>query len=91
MECERLSKIDIEEGIIIIEHETFRGCRALKSFYIPASVESVGDMAFGGCKALTEFSVSSESNTYSVQDGMLVNKNGDTLVWFPAGKKLQIT
>ena len=88
MECERLSTIDIEEGIKTIENETFLGCKALKFFHIPASVESIGDMAFGGCKALTEFSVSSESNTYSVQDGMLVSKNGDTLVWFPAGKKI---
>lgn len=88
MECERLSKINIEEGIKTIENETFLGCKALKSIYIPASVENIGDMAFGGCKALTKFSVSSDSNTYSVQDGMLVTKNGDTLVKFPAGKKI---
>lgn len=88
MECSHLSKIDIAEGIKMIEHETFRGCKALKSIYIPASVESIGDMAFGGCKALIAFSVSPENNVYSVKDGMLMSKSGDTLVWFPGGKKI---
>ena len=86
--CKALTSINIPDGVEIIGEEAFRECGALKSISLPASVESIGDMAFGGCKGLSAFSVSPENSSYSVQDDILLNKAGDTLVWFPAGKKI---
>lgn len=86
--CKALTSINIPDGVEMIGEEAFRECGALKSISLPASVESIGDMAFGGCKGLSAFSVSPENSSYSVQDDILMNKAGDTLVWFPAGKKI---
>lgn len=42
--------------------------------------------AFIGCVALREINVASANSKYLSVDGVLYNKNGDTLMYYPAGK-----
>lgn len=86
--CEHLSKIDMTEGIKTIGDMAFCNCKALKTISIPSSVESIGKSAFQDCEVLTEFIVSPKNKKYSAQDGMLISRKRDELIYCPAGKKL---
>lgn len=46
--CERLTGIDLPEGIRTVDNSTFEGCRKLKHVTLPASLESIGVLAFSG-------------------------------------------
>ncbi len=84
-----LKSIEIPEGVEQIGAEAFMGCRALKSINIPKSVKMIGEDAFRECSSLKMFAVDEENAYYSAQDGMLVNKGRDTIIWFPAGKAVR--
>jgi hypothetical protein len=64
----------------------FYGCVALTSVNIPDSLTSFGGYAFWGCTALASFSVGSANPNYQSIDGILLSKDGKTLVTYPAGK-----
>jgi hypothetical protein len=53
---------------------------------IPASVKSIADYAFYGCTEISSFSVANNNPRYSSQNGVLFNKNQDTLFIFPGAK-----
>ncbi len=53
---------------------------------IPASVKSIADYAFYGCTEISSFSIASSNSRYSSLNGVLFNKNQDTLFIFPGGK-----
>lgn len=56
------------------------------SFTIPASVKSIADYAFYGCTEISSFSVANNNTRYSSLNGVLFNKNQDTLFIFPGAK-----
>jgi hypothetical protein len=49
-------------------------------------VTSIGDGAFGGCTGLTAFTVALGNHSYMLADGLLLSKDGQTLVACPAGR-----
>ncbi|NMC60695.1 MAG: leucine-rich repeat domain-containing protein, partial [Candidatus Methanofastidiosa archaeon] len=53
---------------------------------IPASVKSIGEYAFYGCTQISSFSVANNNSRYSSLNGVLFNKNQDTLFIFPGAK-----
>jgi hypothetical protein len=59
----------------------------LTSITIPNSVTSIGGTAFVFCSALTSIEVEANNLNYSSVDGVLFNKNQDTLLVCPAGKQ----
>lgn len=52
--CARLSCINIPEGIVSIEHNTFYGCLNLKEIQLPNTLQKIGRGAFAGCASLTK-------------------------------------
>ena len=50
--CEKLTTIEIAEGVTSIGDGAFSGCKALTNIEIPNSVTSIGESAFEGCRAL---------------------------------------
>ena len=54
---------------------------------IPANITSIEDGAFVGCTALTAFEVSDKSQYFTVDNGVLFNKNKTTLIAYPAAKE----
>ncbi len=60
----------------------------IKSFAIPASVTTIGEGAFAGCTKLTSFTVESDSKDFSTVGGVLMSKDGATIVAYPAGLSL---
>ncbi|MFA6582023.1 MAG: leucine-rich repeat domain-containing protein, partial [Paludibacter sp.] len=65
----------------------FYKCSQLSgSLTIPSGVNSIGDFAFYGCSTLSAFIVESQNPKYSSNNGVLFNKNQDTLLVYPGGK-----
>jgi len=53
---------------------------------IPATVKSITNYAFYGCSSISAFTVANSNSRYSALNGVLFNKNQDTLLIFPALK-----
>lgn len=57
---------------------------------ISSNITKVGTGAFKGCKKLTYFKVDEANANYKAIDGVLFNKDGDTMLQFPAAKEIGI-
>jgi hypothetical protein len=53
---------------------------------LPASVSLIGDYAFYNCNQLTGFNVDEQNTVYSTAEGLLFNKNKDSLLICPVSK-----
>lgn len=83
-ELELLEKIMLPEETLIIEQDAFRNSKALKTLTIPAKTEKVVPSA--GCSELNEITVAAINQNYSSTDGVMYDKKGESLVWFPEAK-----
>ena len=70
----------------------FSGCSELTSVTIHADVNWIGSHgdknvgAFAGCSKLTSITVHEDNADYSSEDGVLFDKDKETLFVYPAGK-----
>lgn len=85
--CENLKTINIPKTVNSIGYDAFSGCKSLNTIFIPQSVTFIDDCAFGNCSNLISISVDNENTKYSSIDGVLFNKEQDTLVACPGGIK----
>ena len=72
--------VTIPDGVTSIGDRAFSGCIGLTSVTIPGSVTSIGGSAFVGCSGLQSFSVASDNPSYKSVSGLLLTKDGKTLV-----------
>ena len=72
--------VTIPEGVESIGKEAFRLCEGLVSVTIPDSVTSIDDTAFANCDNLTSIFVSDGNSVYSSANGLLLSKDGKTLL-----------
>ena len=84
--CQNLANIIIPESTINIGSLAFAGCADLTSVSIPKNTTSIGDNSFISCDNLEEFIVDSDNPSYSSEDGVLFDKNMETLLQCPVGK-----
>jgi len=52
IDCHGLATITLPEGLVSIGTECFRDCTAITSLTTPASLKTIGDMAFYNCEGL---------------------------------------
>ncbi len=83
--CTALEEIEIPSTVTSIGKEAFKKCSALKSVSIPASVTSIGVNAFLNCASLESYAVASGNQNYKAVNGVLFDKNGETLIQYPNG------
>ncbi|GHT52500.1 hypothetical protein AGMMS49982_12900 [Bacteroidia bacterium] len=89
--CSGLTSITIPNSVTSIGYQAFSGCSGLTSITIPNSVTSIGGQAFYGCSGLTNINVDAANAQYSSVDGVLYNRNQDTLVLCPQKKSGALT
>lgn len=75
--------LKLPEGLETIGTYAFLSCIELKSVHIPASVTKIGDKAFLYCSSLTDINVDHHNKIYSSVDGVLFNKDKQSLITFP--------
>ncbi|MCI7494108.1 MAG: leucine-rich repeat protein [Ruminococcus sp.] len=84
--CKNLTSIILPDGVTSIRSGVFSECISLISITIPKNVEDIDNYAFSGCCNLKEFIVDPDNSAYTSQDGVLFDKNMETLLHCPAGK-----
>ena len=74
-----IENIEILDGVTSIGDWTFQGCSSITSITIPDSVTSIGRAPFYR-SGLTSFSVSPGNLNYKSENGLLLTKDGTTLI-----------
>lgn len=76
----------ISYSVTSIEWSAFYDCNELTSVVIPSSVISIRNDVFRKCNGLTSIIVADENKNFASKDGVLFNKNSDTLICYPKGR-----
>jgi len=85
-DCGGLTSVFIPSSVTTIEDEVFYGCKRLTSVTIPSSVTSIKYNAFSLCINLTDINVETLNSAYMSIDGILFDKGGQKLIYYPKGK-----
>ena len=85
-ECKSLKDVIIPDSVTSIGDCAFVRCVSLTGVTIPDSVTNIGIGAFGFCSSLTHISVSEGNRNYCQLDGVLFDRDIQTLICYPAGK-----
>ena len=83
--CEALTSVEMPAVTTIGEY-AFGGCSALAYIHLPASCTSVFSNPFIACKSLREITVDENNPDYTSVDGILYDKNVETLLACPGSK-----
>lgn len=83
--CSTLPSISLPSTIVRIGDGAFYGCSAMTTMQIPAAVTEIGMSAFAQMPSLTSFNVDASNEEFTVVDDVLLSKNKNTLVCYPAG------
>lgn len=86
--CPNLKINRLPDSLDTIYSEAFSKS-GITSVNIPAKVKFIGSKAFNRCKYLSSIEVDSRNKKYSSLDGVLFNKDRDTLILYPAGCRLR--
>lgn len=82
-----VTEVVLPEGLTTIGNGGFASCPTLQKITIPASCTTIGSGCFTACDNFTTFTVADGNSNYqSNSDGVLLDKAGTTLVYYPSGK-----
>ena len=75
-----IRNLEVNDGVGSIIDGVFDSLEYLERVSIPNSVESIGDSAFARCYLLMDISVDEGNMVYKSQNGLLLTKDGTTLL-----------
>ena len=78
--CCALECLEIPDSVVGVWGRAFSSCSALTNVVIGSGVEEINPYAFAGCGRLTRFEVAVGNPSYKSVGGMLLTKDGETLV-----------
>jgi hypothetical protein len=81
-----LTNIILPNSITSIGESAMCNCDYLTSITIPQLLTNLGVNAFVWCSRMTSYAVHPDNTSFSVLDGILYNKSGNTLIQYPNGK-----
>ena len=84
--CAGLTTLTLPNAVTNIGDVAFRGCTGLTSLTIGPRVASIGAAAFQRCTSLATITVNTLNANYSDREGVLFNKERNTLMQYPAGR-----
>ncbi len=82
--CDKLVDINIPNGVTHIGNSAFHHCHSLTNIIIPESVIYIGVSVFSYCYSLINISVNEKNQYFTDENGVLFDKNRETLVYYPA-------
>ncbi|MBR2876852.1 MAG: leucine-rich repeat domain-containing protein [Clostridia bacterium] len=83
--CTSLSSVKLHETLSEIGDRAFEGT-AVETIELGKNVNSFGKDVFLGNEKVTAINVVDKNKEYSSQDGVLFNKDGNSLVYYPVAK-----
>lgn len=78
-----LQSVVIPEGVRVMGAMAFYNCTRLKSVFVPASVEFIGDRVFTASWELDGLSVADDNPYYRTENGVLYDKDKTTVYFWP--------
>lgn len=78
--CYDVTSFEIPEGVVDVRSHTFTLCSRLTDVIVPSSVTSIDMSAFQFCDKLVNFTVDPANAVYSSRNGLLLSKDGRTLL-----------
>ena len=78
--CSGLTSVTIPDSVTSIGKSAFCNCSGLTRIRIPVSVTNIEPSAFWGCNSMESFSVADENPAYKSESGLLLTKDGKTLL-----------
>ena len=85
--CTSLTSVIIPDSVTSIGEYAFYNCTALISIQIGNGVTSIGDCALDNCNKLETIDVGENNATYSSIDGVLFDKEKQTIIKYPSNKR----
>ena len=77
----KITQVRLQEGVTAIGDEAFSGCGSLNTVLLPASLTMIGENAFAKCWDLNTFELAADSPAFSLENGLLLTKDGRELLW----------
>ena len=87
-DCDGLRKIILPNTAKVIEEDAFAGCSSLETLMLPDDLEAYHPSR--GCGALREFQVSVLNHRFRVEEGVLFDAAGDSLLAYPCGRATEL-
>lgn len=84
--CQEVNPVELPSTLKAIEPYAFCQCFKLERITIPASVERIEMGVFIHCSSLETITVEADNSYFYDIDGVLFQKAGKMLKWYPAGK-----
>ena len=84
--CGKLTRIVLPDSVESIGTSAFNRCSSLQEVVFGKGLASIGSMCFNYCHKLEHFVVDEANPNFKGVDGVLYNKNVDTLVLYPQGR-----
>jgi uncharacterized repeat protein (TIGR02543 family) len=85
--CTGMKSVSLPYGLVSIGDYAFMNCTGLSFVTLPDSFAVIGYGAFAGCTALEAITVGTMNPNFSSVSGVLYDKNKETLICCPAGRK----
>lgn len=85
-DCKSLNITKLPSSVTKMGMYLFKNCTSITQFNIGENITEIGDGIFAGCTSLTTINVDGNNEDYTVEDGVLFNKDKTKLIAYPAGK-----
>jgi len=79
--CSSLRNICLPSGVICVGRSAFENCSSLTNVSVQANLRMLGRYVFASCRKLSSFSVADDNQTYKAVNGLMLSKNGQSLIW----------
>ncbi len=78
--CSNLKFLHLPDSLERIRQDAFSMCSGLLKLFIPQNVVFIGQNAFAMCEKLIDIEVSPSNKIFVVQDGILYNKENNSII-----------